>query len=401
MSGKRMWAVLLVVALLSLPLGSALAQGGPQVFCGDLGEADCNILVQSQAAMMGLESSTFDLTVNFTLAGVEDVMPGHDEFAASLHVVGVGGADVESLTALQSMVPDHVDEMMQAMPEALVTFLRSIKGQATLEVGLPPEVMATIPVDTTEGLSFDFVMVDGVLYVNIERLASLFATPSAREGTQPEIPAWFGLDLGGMYEAIFDRMAEEMTGQMEEMQGIFSSEMFESFSNPEILNEFMTVTRLDDVEQAGQTMAVFQTTLDYEALLTSEAFQTALQQWMQSMAAMQGEAMREMPENFDQIMAEVMRGISVEVVEWVGLDDFFTHHMEIHLAFALDREALAELVPEGELEDIPENFAVTLDVALDLSAFNEPVEVTAPADAQVINPMMFMTPGMMPSSTTS
>jgi hypothetical protein len=85
----------------------------------------------------------------------------------------------------------------------------------------------------------------------------------------------------------------------------------------------------------------------------------------------------------------------------VGLDDFFTHHMEIHLAFALDREALAELVPEGELEDIPENFAVTLDVALDLSAFNEPVEVTAPADAQVINPMMFMTPGMMPSSTTS
>jgi hypothetical protein len=49
----------------------------------------------------------------------------------------------------------------------------------------------------------------------------------------------------------------------------------------------------------------------------------------------------------------------------------------------------------GEMpdEDMPERFEITLNAEVNLSGFNEPVRVTAPEDAEVINPAMFMGAG--------
>ena len=47
-------SLLLLVLLLAVFSGSALAQEFPQTYCGDLSEADCSILTGSASAMRDL-----------------------------------------------------------------------------------------------------------------------------------------------------------------------------------------------------------------------------------------------------------------------------------------------------------------------------------------------------------
>ncbi len=387
MSHKRLLALLSLLALLVFPLSGALAQGGPPVFCGDLSEADCAILTQAQAAMADLHSAAFDLTLDFTFAGGEEIMPGMDELAVTLLANGAFAADMETIAGFQSPDPEALAEMMRAMPEALGTFLRSLEGEVNLQVVLPDELMASIPAELPDGLVFDFVMVDGVLYVNLEAIAPLM---SAEAEAQPQMPTWIGLDLAGMMEQMMEEAGGAWEAQMENMEQVLQSDLFTFMYDPEFLGQFMTVTRLEDAEVAGQTMAAFQTTLDYGALFASDDFQNAFMDYMETWMALQGESMEELPENFGGIMAAMMSGMSFQTVEWIGLDDFYTHHTAMDFAFALDFEELAALVPEAEADDMPANLSMTMSLVVDASAFNEPVEVAAPEGAQVINPLMFM-----------
>jgi len=244
----------------------------------------------------------------------------------------------------------------------------------------------------------ELMMVDGVLYINLDTLAPLMG-----EAGETGMTGWLGLDLAGMYEVIFEQMGDEldaqMQQQMEQMQALFSSEFFTAMNNPDFLEGFMAIERLDDVDNMGQTMAVFQTTFDYEALLANEAFQAGFQEYMEAVMAMQADLAGDLPENFEEVMGQaalqMMSGINLSLVQWVGLEDLYTHHLEMVMDFDMDFAALAGLVPE-EADEMPGNFAMSMSLVLDLGGFNEPVELVAPEGATVINPMMMMAPGAMP-----
>ena len=370
---KVVFSTLMLMALLAVPLSGALAQGGPPVFCGDLSPEDCEILTQSQAAMTALESVAFDLEMTFSASGEGlDLPEGAESFTMLIGAEGALAFDPEMIAALQSFAEDPAS-LMANLSEVYGDLLRSFSGNVTLNMALPPEMMADV-MPGMESLALELRMAEGVFYVNVGSLMP------AESGSQ--MPSWIGVDVATLYQ---NMLAESMAsaGDMEEL---FSSDLFSSMYDPEFLGQFVTISRLGDEEMMGQTMAVFHTSLDYAALIASDAFAD----YLAAVIAMQGEAAQDMPENFDEIMAAIVGGLSVESTQWIGLDDYYVHHVEVDMAFSMDPALLAELAPEEKAGDLPGPFTLTFDLTGDLSDFNEPVEVTIPENAQVIDPMMFM-----------
>jgi len=380
---KAMPVFLLVILLFGLVPG-ALAQG-PDVYCGDLSEADCNLLVQSQQAMRELSSSAFDLSAGFSMTSSEEFEPGVNAIAMSLSGSGAVAADLSAFADLQGMDPEQVMGMMDTLPQMLVDLLRGVTVDASFNLVLPSELMADAPLPGD--LTLNVVGTDGVLYVDLTSL--LPAETVEQEG----MPAWIGIDLAGMYETIFQEMPDM---SLEDMPGMMDVSGFAELMNPDLLNQFVQIERGADETVDGQAVAVFVTTLDYEAMFSSEAFQQMMDEYMQNLMEMEGMSDEDMPDNFGEIMSGMMRGMEVNVTEWIGLDDSLLHHMDMNMAYTLDPAAIAALAPdEADMGDIPD-FSMAVDFTLDLSDFNAPVEVTVPEGAQVINPMM-----MMPDMTTS
>ena len=379
---KSMSVLFLTALLLALVPGVALAQG-PDVFCGSLSEADCALVTQSQQAMQELTSSAFNLSADFSMTSSKEFEPGINAIEINLTGSGALAADMSALADLQGMTPDQMAQMMDTLPQMLVDTLRGVAGQATFNLVLPPALMEGAPIPSE--LTLNLVGVDGVLYVDLRSL--LPAESVEQEGT----PAWIGIDVAGMYETLFQQMSDV---PLSEMQGLLDASGFAQMMNPDLIGQFVSIERGADQTVDGQTVAVFTTTIDYQALASSDAFQQMMDQYMQAAMEMEGQSMEDLPIDMNALVSAMMSGIQLSVEEWVGLDDSLLHHVGMDMSFTLDREAIAAVAGnQASLSDVPD-FGMTFNATLDLSDFNAPVEVTAPEGAQVINPMM-MLPDMM------
>lgn len=387
MLGKRLLALLILVAVLSLPLSAVGAQG-PTVFCGDLSAEDCAIITQSQAAMMNVSSTAFDFTLDMGL----DMAPEVENFAMTLAANGalaVDPATLAELNAMAAMTPEEALAMMDQLPTMLPDLARSVWGEATFTLTLTPELMAEFTAETgLETLALSVAGVDGVLYADISPFL-----PAEMEG----MPGWMGIDLGALFEglpALMDMEGMDMgdiLGEMGDMSAIMESDFITQMQDPAYMGEFATITRLADAAVMGQTVAVFETTMDFGAMFGSEAFM----EYMNAVVEMQMQMMAEQDipdmEMISGMLSAMFENFDMSVVEWIGLDDYYAYHAEFNMAFDMNFAALAEMMPPGtDMSDAPDNFAMTFNMALDLSAINEPVSVTAPEGAQVIDPMMFL-----------
>lgn len=381
---RRMVMLLVALLLFGLPL-TAQAQEWPKVYCGNLSEEDCNLLTQSQAAMAALDSAAFEMSFNFGLSSSEPFAPGVSEVAFDVQGSGAFAGEMPDLSAFQSMDPTQLGEIMSQAPALFIEGLRSVSGQASLTVNLPAELVAGEGVPAA--LPINLIMLDGVAYVD---LASL--VPAEASGA--DMPAWIGIDLAGMYESMLKQMPddENLAGQMEQMQALFSSDVMTGLVDAALAADFVTVTRGADETIDGQTVAVFQTEIDYAALFGNEGFQTAMQEYMQSIMTMQGVDAEEMPEGVMEAMTSLMAGLKLTVTEKIGTEDYLVRQTAMDMSFDMDFAALAGMIPESEMGDVPDSFGMTLAFEIALSEFGQPVEVVAPEGAQVINPMTMIPP---------
>jgi hypothetical protein len=341
------------------------------ILCGDLAEADCAIIVESGMAMVELNSATFDFDLNLAFSGIE-FSPGMESFEMRMAGEGALAADLSKMAALQPGSAEDMATMFSMFPETFVDLVKSVEGEATLRIELPEDLAMGLP-----KLTLDLIMTEGVLYADI----------GAISGAQE--PTWMGLDLGAMYGALFDEAFADTT-MMDEM---FSSSFFTNLYDPGFLNRFVTVTRLDDVEGMGQTLAVFETSYDYGAMFSDEAFMDGFRDYMESFAGAQGESM---DMEFDQMMemvAALLSDISFSTTQSIGMADHYVHSSGFDMVMNIDFGAMVAMMGEMPDEDMPERFEITLNAEVNLSGFNEPVRVTAPEDAEVINPAMFMGAG--------
>lgn len=388
----RMMSVLLVVILLfGGAAGSAFAQDAGPVLCGDLSEADCAIVEQSNAAMHAVTSSAFALDLDMALT-VSD--PEFEGFEFALAMDGAAGADPATLEPFMALQPKDMAGMMDMMdiaPEMLAALLQGVDADVVLELDLPAELL--MEMGMVDGMPpLELLMVDGVVYFYLGAFMP--------EGDD-SMPPWMGIDLAAMTEGIFammedEAMMEEMPSDMMDFQAMFDNEALWAMYDPEFYNQFVSIERIADDEIDGQPMAVFQMDFDYAGMFASEEYQAMFSDYMAAIMEMQGESMDEMPDNFMDIVATMMDGMVMTMEQWIGLEDSYIHLFSMDMAFDMDFQAMAEMMPEEDMSDAPEEFSMEFSMTMESSDFNVPVEVVAPEGAQVIDPMMFM--GMAPTT---
>ncbi|MCY4147501.1 MAG: hypothetical protein OXE95_03050 [Chloroflexi bacterium] len=257
--------------LLAILLISALAVVAQDVDCGDLAEADCQILIDNNALMRDLSAFHFEAEMSM------DVQSAASQDTLKLGMTGSGDLAMDAAAAkdIDSMV-----KQLEAIIASLVgqmRFAMSIEGPGTADI-----------------IEMSMLMRDNVFLFSGSMLDELMGAPM--DGMD-----WFGLDLTG---AVADWLKQAGISD-ESLQD--TSEQAESAA---------TITRLDDAVLNGAPMAVFESTmaLDLDALMTA------------------GEA--DMGELLDSLGME-LPAIAGEVTStnYVGLDDGYTHRQEMSGAF--------------------------------------------------------------------
>jgi len=152
---------------------------------------------------------------------------------------------------------------------------------------------------------------------------------------------WRGIELADIVDS-----AGQETDMTAEMGGMDHGALAEARS----------IVRLPDSEVNGQPVAVFQTALEYEALLES----------MGMVADLSGAL------GADAAALEVVGDASLHVLEYISLVDSYTQRLELEISTM--EEATGETAP----------FSFSMTMRLDMSEFNEPVNVALPEDVFIM-----------------
>jgi hypothetical protein len=213
--------------------------------------------------------------------------------------------------------------------------------------------------------------VEGSVYVNLDDVAAA-APPDA--GIPP---GWLGINLADMMGE-FEAFGMGMDSETVDTAAF--EEYVQSIMDPAMMGQFLTVERVADEDVMGQTAAVFRSTFDYAAFFQSDMFQNLMQAQFEMAAAATGEELSaddqaEMDEIMSQ-MGPMMEGISLEIIQAIGLDDNYVHRMEIHMSWDMS-SFIAMMEPEADASGA----TFTFDMSINSSDFNSEVSVVAPDGA--------------------
>jgi hypothetical protein len=366
---------LVLLMTLAIVGGATLAQDATPVFCGDLPEADCTILQESAAVMSELSSAAFNFQLDFDLGGIPDIPVDN----LSFRLTGDGAYALDS-EALSLFSTQEWMQNLEELPAALESALKAISADATLVLFFPPEIIAAASEDGTDlpdkvGLSLR--LVDGVGYVNLDKLADL-----DRSGDMPR--GWIGLDIATALSTV---LSEADLGSMSTTMPGFDPEAMSIYSDPAMWSRFVTVTRLEDTEIDGQTAAVFQDTINLAELYADPEFQAIMREQLETTFESMGTNDSGFTdENFDQLMefyAKLFEDLSLVSTKAVGLDDHYVHQTTMAMDWTLDlAEAVAQF-GETSSSDAP-TITFNMDFESGLSQFNDAPAITAPEDATII-----------------
>ena len=341
--------ILPMLVMLLMPLAGVSAQADREGFdyCQMAPAPDCQILINSEAAMAEVSSFAFDIDVSLDLAADGE---GNN---SRMRMTGNGriAADPEAIAALNDMEGlDSVD--VDAMRAGLGSLLTSIEGEVSLLVTeittdkTGAEVVSETPVN--------LIMENGVYALDLASMVE--ASGESIEGMEGF--EWLGVDLNGAAASIL----AEATASFNTESGMMN--MDESG-----LAESMTITRLPDGEVNGTAVAVFELSIDYATLL----------EVIDITAVMAGMSADAAADQFEvEAMLESFQDAALVIREHIGLEDFYAYRVDIAAESAFASFALR----------------------IDLGDFNAPVDVDIPDDAFIL-PYALMTQMQMQMRASS
>ncbi len=330
----RKCVILFALIALVFPVALAHADARDDVFCGDLSQSDCQVLLDNAAAMDSLNSFAFDLSIT----GVAD---SEEPMRLSLEATGQITLDEESL----QLINDQAANASEAdWGELMEIFLTS--------------VTADILIDLTDSSGAEEVkteirllLKDGIMLLSADALSALTGEDmSGMEG--------FGVDLN---DAIGELLTE--SGAMPEAESAEMQEM------EEVAESAMTISRLADSEVGSVAVAVFRTDLDLNAILNLVS--------AEQLAA----ASNDMDD--PAAVRELMDAIDVgefSVIQYIGLDDKYTYGIDAVVDMSMSLKENGQEM----------NSSISFDMSAILSKFGEPFDVTIPEDAFVFPLAMLM-----------
>lgn len=357
--------VLVLVALL-LVSGAALAQEATpesHTFCGDLSEADCTLLTQSEAAMKTLESAAFDLQADVTISGIEEM-----NTPVAFTITGNGAYHhtnpgmMADMAAMQGMMQNPTE-----MITWIVDALRSFSGELSLTLTLPQELVAQAE-DVPESITLELRMVDGIGYINFDTLAAAFGDMT----DQMQLSGWGGLDIASLLEAAVEQHPE-MFNQMN-MSGMDMS-MYQQFSDMSTFGQYVTIERTDD--GSGDT-ATFVTTVDMAGLMSDPAIMDLIREQMDA----QGQTFSE---------EEMQQGLAAAQALYANSTVTSTTTIEVSTGYVTTSSFSATFDMSGMMSMMATEEAgmssapvFTMNASINYSQFNDAPEITAPEDANML-----------------
>jgi hypothetical protein len=357
--------IILVLFVLMLGISAIGAQDNmaATVFCGDLAEADCDLLVKSQEVMAGVTSFSTDFSLFFEMSGL-DMGMGSDSLAMGLTGEGQLVADFGDVDMMAA------DAEMDVLIDAL---LNGFEMDMHLEIVLPDDLSMGMP-----ELALDIVMVDGVIYMD---------TAPFMGGMEP---MWMGIDLAGLMDTYMaDIMAQLDMDMMLDTTDMMDMGSVEAFG---YADDYTTIVRAEDRDLNGQTVAVFKTSYDFVSLFTDETFRGLYAEIFDSVMAAQmdlGDLDMDVEELLDAV-AVMFEDTNFSMVQWIGVDDYYSYHNALYIDMTLNMNAVAEAIGEVPPSVMPEEITMILEGELNLDDFNEDFGIVAPEGAQIIDPMMFL-----------
>ncbi len=314
-----------------------------RVDCRALAEADCQILRDNVQVMDGVHSVHFDMQLDLgvSLGGLMDL----------LQVNGAGGGKlaVDPAAAEAAAAGDSED--------GSDTWIALLATAMTGEISL--HLTGETPEDEIDTL-FMVLMENGVFVLNEGAMATL----GGRMITGVE---WIGYDARG---AVDELNAEVGAGDSAEDGGDRSPEMEEANDNA------MSLKRLPDSEVMGVPVAVIETAVDMNSVMALMTMEDVL-------AEAEDDEVQ-----YADLMLALLQNTDVRDLSWrqyIGLDDHYTHRADVTIDIAVDGESLGM---EGF------DIEVAVAIVIDLSAFNEPVEVELPEDVMLIPLEMLLGMGL-------
>ncbi|GAB4570956.1 MAG: hypothetical protein Kow0077_06410 [Anaerolineae bacterium] len=352
----RFLSVLVVVVLLFGTLPFVSAQGGPDLTCVGLSEADCAILTDAMAKSEEIESFYMDFAVDFALSnlGAIAMMFGEtgDVGDITLNVAGEG--------------PFMLD--MEAVPPARM----ALSIEAAMDDGT-----------TSEGGTLEMVMADGVIYISEdgstwEGMTFEDAMASMDPDSRAMIEGLLGGDLSQLPEGALspDDLGGGSPLAMLEELGLSEEDLMALVNVP----DFITQQRLPDEEMMGQSMAVFESKMDLVPLFSSEAFANVLDAVMTAAAEEDPDAAQ-----MGMMVPMLLSGLDVKITQtqYIGLSDGYVHGVALDLQLVFDLSILMGGAESGqEMPPIMADFH--FDVMLD--QINQSFDIVAPEGAEMVSP---------------
>lgn len=383
----------LIVLILSLS-GSAFAQA--ETFCLGLEGEDCELYEQLQTNQELPISTGMQTSVNGEITVGEMVT----EFA-----VDVSGAYVTDVEAFQAALDTFGAVTLRDLSLGnLVDLLNGVVSAWDAELfidlsGIPGAEMVT------GGETIDLYFVDGVAYVNGPILATLFGDPNI-EGVYG-IDAFEAIDFGLSSVTMADLLQlgngmDDGMGDMDDMGGMdaFTEAFTEQFMtglqqgmaaqdlSEEELANFVSVARLDDETVDGETVAVFETTVDIANVFTVPAIRELT---VQSIQQSDPQEMMD-PEAVIDGLEAGLAGSTVTVVERYSLDSTYLVGFEMNMDIMVDSTVMAEAMGMPAEDEMP--FNMTIDINFMRENINAVEAITLPEGAQVVPLMELLGGGM-------
>ncbi|MCY3864975.1 MAG: hypothetical protein OXG68_05990 [Chloroflexi bacterium] len=316
---KRCLNLWLAASLLLMVCAGISAQSDYQGidYCAIMTAPDCAIKNSNSAVMD--EVYAFALSLSMRM----DIEAADPAESASVTMEGGGRVALDPALIEASTALETATGMDSA---TIVALANELIGGLAGEMSL---ILTTTSADESMELPLDLLMKDGVVAVNMAAFG---------EESDESMAGWLGIELADIVESA-GLKDSEAAGETHDL-------------DYEAVTRAMTIVRLSDSELNGQPVAVFQTDLDFGALMES----IGMAELTEAMSA-------------DAAAMDFVGDASLQVVEYISLADFTTQRLEV--AISTMDEAAAE-------------FALAMTMRLDLSDFNNAVDVALPEDVFVI-----------------
>ncbi len=394
----KRFSTLILILVLSLAFSTSAFAQEEQVCPPGLTEEDCDLLYASTEAMQDVSSGTSfvgvemdainlpqspyrDLSFDFTLDTTYDY--SDEAMALSQELQGM---DAQALADLYANPTE--------LANTLSTLLTGTSAEMTMMATFSEELAALFTADPAmafpQNVILNLVLYQGILYVDLSTLEPLMG-----EQAMP-MTGWVGVELAPLVTQSITQTTTTPAGTTGAFAGttinLGAGPLFPQLTAADpagTLTNFLNIERMEDAAVGVEDVAVFETTVNWDAFVESPYFEQLVANMLYQQAATTGTVPTQA--EIDQFVTlgrmfgpAVLEGIAISLTEQVGLETDYLLSTELVLDWDLSDLANLSTMAGGAALDVEEDSQFYISIVTTNSGLNETVDIDAPANAFVV-----------------